>query len=100
MNALKIPAALFCALLLTGCHGDSIAGLKSLRVVDANATVRYVNLEGGCWVLQTDAGRYEPVNLPSAYAVDGLQVYVELHTEPRMVSACMVAPLVTIETIR
>ena len=39
-----------------------------------DASVEYVDLEGGCWVLDTDSVRYEPLGLPSDFRVRGLDV--------------------------
>ena len=82
---------------------DPFSGTQPLapgQSLAAHATVRFVALEGGCWVVETTLGaRYEPVNLPPAYRVDGLSVHVVLRDAPDMVSYCMVAPLVRIDTI-
>lgn len=45
------------------------------RTVAANATVTYVDLEGGFYGLVTDDGRrYLPADLPAEYRTDGLRV--------------------------
>ncbi|HQD27180.1 MULTISPECIES: DUF333 domain-containing protein [Methanoculleus] len=45
------------------------------RTVTANATVTYIDLEGGFYGLITDdGGKYLPTNLPEEYQVDGIRV--------------------------
>ncbi len=70
------------------------------QVVTANATIEFLNLEGGCWAVRTSDGRrYEPVNLGQSFRVDHLAVLVVLRDAPDMVSLCMIGPLVTIDSI-
>jgi hypothetical protein len=66
----------------------------------ANATVRLIPIEGGCWVLDTPLGRYQPLTMPSTFQIDGLAVYAVVSTAPDYASICMVAPMVTLDTIR
>ena len=80
--------------------GPSGPPLTSQQVLATNATVRFVDLEGGCWALQTSTGKYEPIALPAKFRKDGLAVYVVARGAPSAVSVCMMAPLVTLDTIR
>lgn len=65
------------------------------------ATVRFVEIEGGCWMLlAADGRRFEPVGLPDAFRVDGLRVRVTLQSRPDMASVCMIAPLAEVLAIR
>lgn len=73
--------------------------LAANQVLSGTATVRLVDLEGGCWALETPTGRYQPLGLPAEFRQDGLTVYVAAHGAPAAVSACMVAPLVSLDTI-
>src|SRR6267378_1935937 len=68
--------------------------LAANQVLAGNATVRYVDLEGGCWALETSVGRYEPIGLPQEFRKDGLAVYAVAHGAPNAVSVCQMAPLV------
>jgi hypothetical protein len=63
------------------------------------ATVRFVQVETGCWVLETPAGRVQPIDLPEAFRQDGLAVEVVLRDAPDMMSACQVGPLKRVEHI-
>ena len=69
------------------------------QVVSTDATVRFVAIEGGCWAIQTPDGDYEPANLPESYRVTGLRVHVVLRGS-RMGSFCMIAPVVTVDSVR
>jgi len=64
------------------------------------ATLRFVALEGGCWVLDTPQGSYDPLSVPSQYQVDGLQVSVVMHADTGVVSLCWMGdPLVSLDSI-
>jgi hypothetical protein len=79
---------------------DQTPPLAAGQVLTTNAIVRFVDLEGGCWVIETAPGRrYEPVNLDLAFRTDGLHVRVVLRDAPGMASICQMAPLVTIDSI-
>lgn len=86
------------------CGSDEVAPsgppLAATQVVAGQATVRFVNLEGGCWALETSAGKYEPIGLPVQFRKDGLAVYAVVRGAPQAVTVCMMAPLVTLDTIR
>ncbi len=73
--------------------------LDTNQVIRTNATVRFVDIEGGCWILQTPGGDYEPANLPARYRVNGQGVHVVFRGS-RMGSFCMVAPVVTLDSVR
>jgi inhibitor of cysteine peptidase len=63
--------------------------------------VRFVNVEGGCWVIDAaDGTRYEPVNLPEAFRSDGLPVRAALKPRPDLASICMVGEIVELLSIR
>ena len=69
------------------------------QVVSTDATVRLVEIEGGCWALQTPNGDYEAADLPDAYRVNGLRVHVVMRGA-RVGSYCMIAPVVSLDSIR
>lgn len=98
---------------LTGCPAtNNSVGAPSDEAVRAGppipagqahgttATVRYIALEGGCWVLETAAGAYEPIDFPESLQVDGLRVTAVLSDAPDYGSVCMVAPLVHADSLR
>ena len=66
--------------------------------VQFEATVRFVNLEGGCWLLDAVGGqRFEPVALPEALRRDGLRVRVTVRDFDGG-SICMMGRLVTVDS--
>ena len=109
MNSLVVRASLglFTAALALGCEGNNAVSvgangrtLTSDEVLATNATIRYVGVEGGCWSLVTPQGKYEPAGLAPQFRVDGLAVYAVVRGAPTAVSACMIAPSVTVDSIR
>jgi hypothetical protein len=64
------------------------------------ATVRFLNVEGGCWALDAANGtRYEPVGLTEAFREDGRRVTVRLDSTENLASFCMVGELVRVVEI-
>ena len=79
--------------------GSQAPSSAAKPVAGEPATVRFVQIETGCWVLETKAGRIQPVELPEPFRVDGLEVDVVLRDAPAMMSVCQVGPLKTVESI-
>ena len=73
----------------------------SLPFYQIDATVRFVNVEGGCWSLVTSPEHkaYQPVDLPASFRIDSLAVRVVLRDAPDMASICMIGPLVHVDAI-
>jgi hypothetical protein len=63
------------------------------------ATVRFVQVETGCWVIETKTARVQPVELAEEFRVDGLEVNVVLGDAPPMMGVCQVGPYKAIEKI-
>ena len=59
-------------------------------------TVELVQVEGGCWTILTNEGRYEPLELPAAYRQDGLEVLAEVAPRTDLASICQVGPIVAL----
>lgn len=56
-----------------------------------DGTVRFIPVEGGCWALRVnDAVQYEPLGLPVAFRIDGLEVRALLKLRDDLASICMV----------
>lgn len=45
--------------------------------IDTVGTVRFVDVEGGCWVIETADRRLQPLDLPEEFMVDDLRVRLE-----------------------
>ena len=79
----------------------SCSSITEPDLVQLEATVEFVSVEGGCWRLVTDEGvGYEPVNLPESFRSDGLRVDVTLRPRTDLGSICQVGQIVDIERIR
>lgn len=86
------------SLLATAC-ASSVTAPDGVRII--NATVRFIDVEGGCWALETStaARRYEPVTLPATFRLDGLPVRAAIRPRENMGSFCMVGEIVEIISI-
>jgi len=74
--------------------------LKSETHATVNATVEFLNLEGGCWTIApSEHVYYLPLNLPDQFRQDGLKVRVELLRRDDYGSVCMVGSVVQILSI-
>lgn len=68
--------------------------------IDAEGTVRFVDVEGGCWGIETDGEMFEPIDLPAAMRIDGLDVvYAALELADRA-SICQIGPVIDLLRIR
>ena len=105
-HTIHAVAAGLTATLIAACSSssniptDQTPPLGSNQILTTNATIRFVNMEGGCWAIETAPGtRYEPVNLAAGFQTDGLQVRVVLRDAPNAYGVCQMAPYVTIDSI-
>jgi hypothetical protein len=64
-----------------------------------DAVVAFVDVEGGCWALDTRSVRYEPIGLPPEFRVPGLAVHAVVTPANDAGSFCMVGRLVRILSI-
>lgn len=63
-------------------------------------TVRYLQVEGGAWVIESTEGTtYDPTNLPERYKEKGLPVRVWADQVEDAVSIRMVGPIISIKRI-
>ena len=89
------------ALVALACDAPVVPGNPALSGQEsANATVRFVPLEGGCWALEVGGARYEPVGLPADLLQDGLEIRVWFRAAPDLASYCMMGPLVRVDSAR
>lgn len=61
--------------------------------------VEFLEIEGGCWVLQTEQDTYEPLNLPEDLREDGLQVRFQAEVLQNVATICQVGPVIEIQEI-
>jgi hypothetical protein len=100
----------FGTMLLVGCAlgcrepvltaGASGPRLAADQVLATDATIRFVDLEGGCWAIETPQGGYEPVSLAAQFQVDGMRIHAVIRGAPHTMSVCMIAPMVSVDSIR
>jgi hypothetical protein len=72
-----------------------VAGL-----ISGAGTVRYVPLEGGFYVIQTDDDQqYKPANLPAEFRQDGLMIRFTAHARHDMIGIHMHGTIVELDHI-
>jgi len=69
---------------------------RDFRTLDA--TVRYVGVEGGCWLLETPDQRFN-VQLDPSFQVNGAQVTAVVEPLPDAISICQIGPMARVERI-
>lgn len=62
--------------------------------------VRFIQVEGGCWAIDTADERLEPIGLPEEFRVDGLAISFTEEARPELASVCQVGRVIEIESIR
>jgi hypothetical protein len=91
------------ALLATpiACRDVADPPISDPDAFTVNATVVFVDVEGGCWALDTDAStRFEPDSLPDEFKRSGLRVHATLKLQREWGSYCLVGPVVEVLWIR
>jgi len=83
-RALRVAAA---ALLAGGC------GITTPDL-DTEGIVRFIDVEGGCWGIESDGTIYEPIDLPEAMRIDGLVVVYEAEVLLDRASICQIGPVI------
>ena len=80
-----------------------LAGSCQLLGPDASlsgeGTVRFLEIEGGCWVIESAGETYEPLFLPREFEEDGLRVTFEARPSRDAVSTCQVGPIIELVEI-
>jgi hypothetical protein len=66
-----------------------------------DASVQFLNLEGGCWAITPSPNvYYQPLSLPPEFRHDGMKVRVEAKRRDDYGSVCMFGPVVELLSIR
>lgn len=65
-----------------------------------SGTIRYLDLEGGLYVIESEGTSYNPIDLPQDFQVDGMRVEAELQQRDDMAGVGMVGPMVELLDIR
>jgi hypothetical protein len=78
--------------------------LGSLGVADpdiaTDGVVRYLDVDGGRWAIEAGDDRFEPVNLPAEFRVDGLRIRFEANDHVEAGGAYLAGRLVELEYIQ
>jgi len=98
----RIPTFAFVAAALTLSCGDGPQPEAWIAPgTGVEATVQFLDLEGGCWTITPDQRvHYLPLNLPAEFKRDGLRVQVDFVRRDDYGSVCQVGPVVEIRSIR
>ena len=72
---------------------------RSGETAVVEGTVRKIDVEGGCWIIETAQGRVQLLDLPERFRVDGLSVRVTLRDAPDMSSSCQVGTLKYVDAV-
>jgi hypothetical protein len=67
---------------------------------EEDGVVRFVDVGGGCWVIEVGETRFEPINLTEEFRTDGLLVSFEAKDRTDLASYCMVGRIVELSSIR
>lgn len=68
--------------------------------IASDGVVRRLDVEGGCWTIEADGARLEPINLPTEFRVDGLEIAFEANDRADLVTTCQVGRIVELDFIQ
>jgi len=91
-NVLALP-------LLVALAAPLACGLTGPDVAFRAGTVRFLPVEGGCWVIEAEMETYDPVDLPREFRVDGLRVVFSGDVREGVATICQVGPVLELESI-
>jgi hypothetical protein len=92
---LRLAFLVFVSVIALACR-ETTGPVHSLET----ATVRFIDIEGGCWTITQDQRSYKPLSLPAEFQHDGLQVRVTFVRRDDLVGFCMVGPIVQLLSIQ
>jgi hypothetical protein len=87
-RASLLPLLLLASGTASRCEFSTDAGTGELRIV---GTVRFLELESGCWQVETDDGRrfeLHPDQAPASVFRDGARVLLTVHPTGEAARAC------------
>jgi hypothetical protein len=99
-NTMRSLVVLLASLVSLACATVPVEPLESSKRAVVDASVEFLNLEGGCWTIEREQVHYLPLNLPEEFRHDGLRVRVELLRRDDYGSTCQVGPVVEVLSIR
>ena len=67
---------------------------------EINGTVRFIDIEGGCWIIRAEDGQnFLPHNLTSEFRRDSLRVRASVEVRRDLLSVCQIGQIVDIVSI-
>jgi hypothetical protein len=88
-----------------GTGGEQVEDPQTVFVVlepgasAVDASVEFVDIEGGCWVLKTDSVTYQPLGLPDDFRTSGRSVRAVIAPAGDAATYCMLGPVVRVLSI-
>ncbi len=93
MNIRTLRAtAIVLTLAATGC------GITAPDV-SGDGMVEYIDVEGGCWGIESNGEIYEPINLPVELREDGLPIEFVARGRDHLGSICMIGPIIELQRV-
>ena len=93
------PVLLLTSGTVTNCELSTAPGTGELRL---RGTIRFVEVEGGCWQFRADdGGRYElrPHQAPASILHDGAEATLVLRPRTDLASVCQVGTVADVEFV-
>lgn len=63
-------------------------------------TMRFVEVEGGCWGIEIERERVQPTRVPDEFKQDGLAVWVQFEVLSDVATTCQIGKPVDVKSIR
>lgn len=96
----RSAVALLAASALLAC-APSAPTSDSPSGTELNGTMRFHNVEGGCWAIELDnAQTVQPLNLTPEFQRDGLKIKVRLADAPGVRGVCQIGEMKNVVSIR
>ena|SRR5688572_7397190 len=70
------------------------------NAIVSEGVVRFIDLEGGCWLIESPGERVQPIDLPREFRIDGLRVEFSVRDAPDVVTACQLGMPKYLSSIR
>ena len=100
-SATRIPTVVALTTLAVG--GAVVAYMVGIEVRHRDfrtldATIRFVGVEGGCWLLETPEQHFN-VDLEKRFQIDGARVVAVVEPIPDEISICQIGPIARVNNI-
>lgn len=60
----------------------------ALGAAERQGTIRFVDIEGGCWLIEAASERIQPLDLSREFMIDGLSVVFAVRDAPGVLTTC------------